>query len=531
MRTKSSKKWASLKLAPLAVGLLLFIGPAQAVFHLMKVVQVFTGTPASPSAKYVLLQMYASGQNLVDDHDVLVYNALGTQIGRVVFTSNVPSGANQARILIATTQAETFFGVQADLEMPAAMLADGGKVCFAGTIDCVAWGSYRGSLTGVGTPFGAPSGIPGGRAAVRRLDISGSTTTLNSGDDTNNSANDFRAGTPAPRNNAGVIGTIPAATCGNGTIQGLEQCDDGNTLNGDRCNSTCSLTTFEPRADFNNNRVSDVPWRNSGTGANTIWRSANSATPQAVTAIANLAWRVGGIGDFDNTNTADLMWRNTSTGANVIWRAANSTTQTAVATVGTQWSVVGTADFSGDGRDDLLWRNGTTGANAIWRSANSATQTAVAAMTNLQWRVAGVGDFSADGRADVLWRNSSTGANVIWRNAVSTAMTSTATLSTAWAVAGIGDFNGDRNADILWRNASTGAKVLWRAGTSNSSQTLTSLTSAWRVAAVADYNGDGRDDIFWRNTSTGANAIWRSGLSTTPQAVTTQANQAWQVVP
>ena len=51
MRTKSPKKWASLKLAPLAVGLLLFIGPAQAVFHLMKVVQVFTGTPASPSAK------------------------------------------------------------------------------------------------------------------------------------------------------------------------------------------------------------------------------------------------------------------------------------------------------------------------------------------------------------------------------------------------------------------------------------------------------------------------------------------------
>jgi hypothetical protein len=38
---------------------------AHASFHLMKVVEVFPGTAASPSAQYVVIQMYASGENFV----------------------------------------------------------------------------------------------------------------------------------------------------------------------------------------------------------------------------------------------------------------------------------------------------------------------------------------------------------------------------------------------------------------------------------------------------------------------------------
>jgi cysteine-rich repeat protein len=529
MRMTPTIRRGGFRLAPLAAAtLLLVVGPATATFHLMSIVQVFGGTPASPQAQYIVLQMYSAGQNLVGGHDVLLYNSAGTQIASRVFAGNVGNGANQARILIATPQAETFFNVQANLEIPASILADGGKACFSDGIDCVSWGSYRGSTAGVGTAFNANGGLPGGRAAVRRLDISGGTTTLNALDDTDNSANDFRLGSPAPRNNAGTLGVAPASTCGNGSITGLEQCDDGNALNGDRCNSVCSATLFEPRADFNNDRRSDVAWRNNTTGMNMIWRSANSATPQAVTSLTNLAWRVVGIGDFDNSNTADLLWRNTSTGANVIWRAANSATQSAVASQTTAWTVGGVGDFSGDGRDDILWRNGSTGANVIWRSGSAAATTAVTTIAT-QWRVGGVGDFDADGRADILWRNASTGANTIWRRGSSATVMSVATLATTWSVAGIGDFNGDRRADILWRST-TGANMTWRGGTSNSAFTLTTLATAWRVAAVADYNLDGRDDILWRNATTGANTIWRSGSSATPQAVATLASQAWQVV-
>jgi len=531
--TRTRLTWKALKWP--ALGLLLLVGPAQATFHLIKIVEIFPGTPAAPQAQYVVLQAYAAGQNLVGGHALTVFNATGGQIASFTFSSNVTNGANQMKVLIGTPQAETFLGVQANLEITAQMLQRGGKVCWAGTIDCVSWGNYSGSTAGVGSPFSPASGLSSTRAALRRLNISGGATTLEATDDTGNSANDFAFGALAPRNNAGMLGHVPAATCGNNRTEGLEQCDDGgNTAAGDMCNSTCTagIGAYRAQADFNNDGRSDVPWRNNTSGANTLWRSAYSPTVQSVTAITSTAWRIVGVGDFDNSGTADLLWRNMSTGANVIWRSANSATQTAVTAVSNlQFRVVGVGDFDADGRADIAWRNDTTGADVIWRSGNSATTIAVATQTG-PWRIVGVGDFNKDGRADLLWRNTTTGANAIWRSGLNTMPTAVATLATAWSVAGVGDFSGDRADDILWRNVSTGANAIWRSGSSATQTAVTSQSgNSWRVVAVADYNGDRRDDILWRNFSTGANMIWRSGNSALLQTMTSQASQAWQVAP
>ena len=43
-----------------------------------------------------------------------------------------------------------------------------------------------------------------------------------------------------PGTQAAVGGqTASLAVCGNGNLEGIEQCDDGNTLSGDGCSSTC----------------------------------------------------------------------------------------------------------------------------------------------------------------------------------------------------------------------------------------------------------------------------------------------------
>src|SRR5690348_5757258 len=34
---------------------------------------------------------------------------------------------------------------------------------------------------------------------------------------------------------------LPAATCGDGFVEGTEECDDGNTTSGDGCSATCQL--------------------------------------------------------------------------------------------------------------------------------------------------------------------------------------------------------------------------------------------------------------------------------------------------
>jgi len=216
--------------------------PALANFHLMKLVEVFPGTAAAPQAQYVVIQMYSGGQTVVGGHSIIVFDAAGTAIpgGTFTFSGSVANGASQTKILIATPSAVTFFGVSADLSMTTAVIpAAGGKVCFD-SLDCVAWGNYSGSPTGVGTPFNATGGgLRPGRAMIRRLNIAGGATTLEGTDDTGDSANDFVSGAPAPRNNASQNGTVPSATCGDGTVGGLEQCDDDNTVGGDGCRQDC----------------------------------------------------------------------------------------------------------------------------------------------------------------------------------------------------------------------------------------------------------------------------------------------------
>lgn len=225
-----------------ATATLLFASPsAHASFHLMKVVEVFGGTPAAPNAQYVVIQMYFGGQNQLTNHKITVYNAAGTLTNTFTFAGPVGLGANQDKILIATPEAATFFNLSADLTMSAALVRAGGKACFdAIPEDCVAWGSWSGGTPGVGTPFNVSGGLISGKAAIRRLNVTGGATTLESGDDTDHCDTDFVAGTPVPQNAAHTNGTIPASSCGNSVIEGLEQCDDGDATDAGTCNADCS---------------------------------------------------------------------------------------------------------------------------------------------------------------------------------------------------------------------------------------------------------------------------------------------------
>lgn len=151
--------------------------------------------------------MYSSGQNSVAGHAVDIYNSAGTKTDSFEFTTNVGSGNNQRKILIATAKVQTIFNVAPDLLMDAASITEGGgKVCFD-TVDCVSWGSYSGSSTGVGSPFNPTEGlIPG--ASMERRDPNG---TLEASDDTDDSATDFGFGIggATPENNAAAGGGPP----------------------------------------------------------------------------------------------------------------------------------------------------------------------------------------------------------------------------------------------------------------------------------------------------------------------------------
>lgn len=521
----------------LVLSALFLLVPAHADFHFMKIVEVFAGTAAAPNAQYVVLQMYVGGQQFVSGHAITVHSASGSQVASFAFPGDVANGANQATILVATPDAQAFFDIDADLTMPAALAAGGGRVCFAGAVDCVAWGSWSGAATGVGTPFDAAGGLPSGRAAIRRLDIAGSASTLDAGDDTDNCVVDFVSGFPSPRNNAGASGSIPQSSCGNDVVEGLEECDDGNLVGGDGCSSTCVLDSPSQapvRGDFDGDGHADVFWRHQANGRNAIWLSGDAATTRPVAGVSDTGWEVVGIGDFDGDGGADAFWRHRGHGGNTVWLSADSGTRQAASRVASlDWQVVGVGDFDGDGRDDVFWRNLANGRNAIWRSGRSATVQATSSVTNLDWAVVGVGDFDGDGRDDALWRHMGLGRNVAWLGGSAATQQRVATVANQdWQVAGAGDFDGDGADDVFWRHGVSGRNTVWRRADARSALPVARVSNAdWRVAAVGDYDGNGTADVFWRHLGHGRNVIWQSADATTQQPVARVSSLQWTVVP
>jgi cysteine-rich repeat protein len=233
-----------------AVAGTLFAGSVLADHHLVKVVEVFPGTEAQPNAQYVVIQAYSGGQELMGGHGFQFADANGTVIGSATFPADLtPASASQTKFLAATTEAATLFGITPDVTMTPLILRGGGRICFNTNTtstprDCVAWGAYTGPAVGTvgpGAPFAPTAGHRRGEAIKRKLDICPGPTTLESCDDTQSTAADFLVGAPAPGNFAGVTGTAPASVCGNGVLQSLEGCDDGNLANGDGCSSACLL--------------------------------------------------------------------------------------------------------------------------------------------------------------------------------------------------------------------------------------------------------------------------------------------------
>ncbi len=225
-----------------AAFLLLTAAPAQATFHLIKVREVHPGTSDD---SYVELQMFAAGQSLLSGHSMTLYNASGSLVHSSTFSSSVPNSSNQQTVLVGDTRVQEAFGVTPDLlDSGLAISASGGAACWnAGGLpaDCVAWGNFSGGAalqlatgTTVGSPV-SPGGITAGKA-IRRTIEPGCPTLLEESDDSDNSAADFSAVAPAPRNDASPISEHTCAGAPNTAI------DDKPPL---RSNSGSAEFTYE----------------------------------------------------------------------------------------------------------------------------------------------------------------------------------------------------------------------------------------------------------------------------------------------
>lgn len=175
---------------------------ASANFHLVKISEVYPGTPGDPESTFVELQAYQAGQNQLMGHQILFKDMNGDNIDTMAFGGNAPNAQSQRTILMSGSSVSGSDDVKniAGLILPA-----GGAICFE-NIDCVAWGNITPvGLASLPSPAGqpvAPAGIPEGSSLTRSI-AGGCATLLEASDDTNGSAADFSITTAeSPRGNA-----------------------------------------------------------------------------------------------------------------------------------------------------------------------------------------------------------------------------------------------------------------------------------------------------------------------------------------
>jgi hypothetical protein len=235
------------------------------------------------------------------------------------------------------------------------------------------------------------------------------------------------------------------------------------------------------KADFNNDGISDLVWRNEANGNNGLWlmsdvTQSNPFGPAAKVSIpeeTNLEWAISGTGDFNGNGTQDLVWRNFETGSNGLW-LMNGVERRAIrqldSETNTNWYIGGVGYANDDTVPDLYWRNETTGNNGIWYLNENLEVTAKVAIqteNNLDWEMVAVDDMNEDDVADIVWRNQNTGQNGVWLmggqggQEVQDMIVLTEELNSTWNIRGTGDYNGDGFADLVWRNEANGNNGVW----------------------------------------------------------------------
>jgi hypothetical protein len=207
----------------MSVATMAVTSPAFATFHLMQIEQVIGGVNGDTTLQAIQLRMRTGGQNLVSASQLRVFDAAGANPVMIIdILTDVPNGALGDRVLIASPNFASTFGVTPDFTMtnliPVSYLAAGKLAFEANGGGFVAWNlawggaAYTGTNTGsepandADLNFNPPFAGPLASATGQAVQFQGAANAQS----TNNAANyALTAGNATFTNNAGQSGTVP----------------------------------------------------------------------------------------------------------------------------------------------------------------------------------------------------------------------------------------------------------------------------------------------------------------------------------
>jgi len=249
-------------------------------------------------------------------------------------------------------------------------------------------------------------------------------------------------------------------------------------------------------------------------GSNQVFTQDDAGTLTNTNNLINITdtdWVIAGRGDFNGNGQSDILWRHSGTGQNSIWfmQADQLVSGEFLPEIPDQgWKITAVGDFNADGKSDIVWRHSSTGENAIWLMNGSTILDSgfITPIADLGWEIQAAADFNGDNKADILWRHSVTGKSSLWFidgiNLVSTDFF-VDVLSADWEVATTGDFDGDDKTDIFWVNKTNGqSKVHFRDGLTLITEldvTIAQSLNQYYVYQVTDFNSDGVDDLILKS--------------------------------
>ncbi|MBM4345456.1 MAG: VCBS repeat-containing protein [Deltaproteobacteria bacterium] len=265
---------------------------------------------------------------------------------------------------------------------------------------------------------------------------------------------------------------VAKAVCGNGVVEGTEQCDDGNTVNGDACLADCK----QPSACVG------VSFTSSGN-------NATGAGPAGVAAA-----------DFDGDGKMDLAATGMVSNTLSVHLGKGDGTFAAKVDYPLSYSYRVTAgDLNGDAKPDLAatnYNNGTV--SVLLGNGNGTFGVASTYVVGANPYAVAIGDVTGDGKNDLVVTNrNSNSVSILPGNGNGTfgAKSDFATGGWPYGVA-LGDWNGDGKVDLATANLQGATvSVLFGLGSGKFAGQLAYPTGDCTDITAGDFNGDGFPDL------------------------------------